>query len=101
MQTLCGEEKPLKRYGAEVVETTGLKAGVNDKKASTWQLALINTGFQAGDLTHLYIEAVLTASLVLPTQPVAINELLELLAECARAMVFLLLSNVLSYPIHI
>ena len=53
----------------------------------------INTGFQAGAGASRERKAVSTA-FVFPVQPVAINELFELLRERADAMMLLLLRDI-------
>src|SRR5437899_909406 len=57
-------------------------------------LPVINTGLEAGDARQTWTLAVLTAFFVLPVQPMALNELLELLCECAHPMMFFLICDI-------
>jgi hypothetical protein len=63
--------------------------------------ALINTGFQAGDHARRKPQAVLTAFIILPVQPVAIYKLSQFLRNRAHAMMFFLICDVSGDLIHI
>lgn len=61
----------------------------------------INTGLQAVAHALLHTLAVLTASFIVPMQPVTIDKLSQFLGERFHAMVLFLVRNVLCYNVDI
>jgi hypothetical protein len=61
----------------------------------------INTGLQAGAHALQHAKAVLTASFIVPTQPVTIDELSQFLCERAYAMMFFLVRDVSRHRVEV
>ena len=61
----------------------------------------INTGLKAGAHGCRTAQSVLTASFIVPTQPVTIDELSQFLRERALAMMFFLVRDVSRHQVHI
>jgi len=62
---------------------------------------LTNTGLQAGDYHRCASLAVLTASFIVPTQSVTINELSQFFCESAHTMMFFLFCDVPRYRVDV
>ena len=94
-----------KRLASVVWPVTGLKARVNEMSPVVpkflYEFPFINTGLQAGVPHCRESLAVLTASFVMPMQPVTLDKLSQFLCERFHAMMFFLVRNVSRHKVDV